>query len=100
MSRYICTYPSDVSVRLVRQDELGVTLSCVAGSCIAAVHPVHEVAITVPNREDEDHAALKCVTHDWQTSQSLGLTSSGVAVVLQSVSHDKSTITLSICVPW
>jgi hypothetical protein len=71
-----------VSVRLVRQDELGVTLSCVARTCAATVHPVHEVASTVPDREDEDHATLKRLAHDGQTSQSLSSSGCGVAVIL------------------
>ena len=81
-----------MSVRLVGQDELRVALSCVAWTCAAAVHPVHEVAITVPDREDKDHASLKCLAHDWQTTESLGFSRSGVTVVLQSISQSDSII--------
>jgi hypothetical protein len=78
-----------VSVGLVRQNKLGVALSCVARTCVATVHPVHEVTSTVPDGEDEHHAALKSFTHDFQTAKSLGLTRSGVAVILQNVKrHD------------
>jgi hypothetical protein len=75
-----------VSVRLVRQDELGVALSRVARTCTTAVHPVHEVASTVPDREDEDHATLQRLAHDGQTAKSLGRSCCGVAVILGSVS--------------
>lgn len=89
----IRTYPCDVSVGLVRQDKLRVTLSCVARTCIATVHPVHEVASTVPDGEDEDHATLKGITHDWQTAKTLGLSCCGVAVILQCVSRFQHTVT-------
>jgi hypothetical protein len=79
-----------VSVRLVRQDELGVTLSCVARTSATAVHPVHEIASTVPDREDEDHATLERLTHDGQTAKSLGRSRCGVAVILGFVSPNKS----------
>lgn len=75
-----------MSVGLVRQNKLRVTLSCVARACITAVHPVHEVAGTVPDGENEDHATLKGIAHDWQTAKTLGFSCSGVAVILQSVS--------------
>jgi hypothetical protein len=76
-----CTYPCDVSVGLVRQYKLRVALSCVARAGITTVHPVHEVAGAVPDGEDEDHATLKGVTHDWQTAKTLGFSCCGVAVV-------------------
>ena len=41
-------------VRLVGKDELRVALGGVARTCVPAVHPVHEVAVAVPDREDED----------------------------------------------
>ena len=78
----ICTYPGDVGVGLVRQDELGVTLSGVARTCVATVHPVHEVASAVPDGENENHATLKGFTHDWKTAETLGFSCCGVAVIL------------------
>ena len=82
----IRTYPCDVSVGLVRQDKLRVTLSCVARTCIATVHPVHEVASAVPDGENENHATLKGFTHDWEAAKTLGFSCCGVAVILKSVS--------------
>lgn len=41
-------------VRLVGKDELRVAFGGVARTCVPAVHPVHEVAVAVPDREDED----------------------------------------------
>jgi len=54
-----------VSVGLIGEDKFGVALSRIARTCVTAVHPVHEVASTVPDREYEDHAALKGFAHDW-----------------------------------
>ena len=82
----ISTYPCDVSVGLVCQDELRVTLSCVARASVTTVHPVHEVASAVPDGENEDHATLKGIAHDRQTAKTLGLSCCSITVILQSVS--------------
>jgi hypothetical protein len=76
-----------VSVGLIGQDKLGVTLSCVARTCVTTVHPVHEVAGTVPDGENEDHATLKGFAHDWKAAETLGLSCCGVAVILQRISR-------------
>jgi hypothetical protein len=44
----------DVGVRLIREDELRVALGGVARTCVSAIHPVHEIAVAVPDGEDED----------------------------------------------
>ena len=82
----VCTYPCNVSVGLIGQDKLGVTLSCVARASVTTVHPVHEVAGTVPDGENEDHATLKGIAHDRQTAKTLGLSCCSITVILQSVS--------------
>ena len=89
-----------MSVRLVRQNKLRVALSCVARTCVATIHPVHEVTSTVPDREDEDHAALKSFAHDLQAAKSLGLTRSGVTVVLQNVNQRDHTIGEAMDLLW
>lgn len=75
-----------MGVRLVRQDKLGIALSRVARTCVATVHPVHEVASTVPDGENEDHATLKGIAHDRQTAKTLGLSCCSITVILQSIS--------------
>lgn len=87
----ICTYPCDVSVGLVRQDKLGVTLCQAARASVASVQPVHEVAIAVPDRENENHAALKGFTQDCEAAKTLGFSWCGVAVFLQRVKQHKNT---------
>jgi hypothetical protein len=89
-----------VSVGLVRQNKLGVTLSCIARTCVTAIHPVHEVAITVPDGENEDHATLKSFAHDFQSAKSLGLSRSGVAVILQTVSRYRMMTGEEEHIPW
>jgi hypothetical protein len=74
-----------MSVRLVRQDEFRVTLSGVARAGTARIHPIHKIAVTVPDREDEDHAALKCLAHNCQTAECLGSPGCGVTVILLGV---------------
>jgi hypothetical protein len=44
----------DMRVGLVGKDELRVAFGGVARTRVSAVHPVHEVAVAVPDRENED----------------------------------------------
>lgn len=68
--------------RLVGKNELGITLSGVARACISTVHPVHEVTVGVPDREDQDHAAFKSVAHSLEASEAFAFCALGVAVFL------------------
>lgn len=74
--------PGDVGVGLVREDKLGVALSGIARPGVAAVHPVHEIAVAVPDREDEDHAALESAAHGGEAAEALAFGACGVAVFL------------------
>ena len=51
--------PHNLRARLIREDELRVALGGIARTCVSAVHPVHEVAIAVPDGEDEDRTPLE-----------------------------------------
>lgn len=44
----------DIGIGLVCKDERRVALGGIARTCVSAVHPVHKVAVGVPDREDED----------------------------------------------
>jgi hypothetical protein len=76
----------DVGVRLVGKDELRVAFGSVARTRVSAVHPVHEVAVAVPDGEDEDRPALESAALGVQTSEAKALGALGVAVFLGIVS--------------
>lgn len=73
--------------RLVCKNEFGVTLGGVARACISAVHPVHEVTVRVPDREDQDHSALKGVAHGLEAPKAVAFCALGVAVFLEKSVH-------------
>lgn len=53
----------DVRVGVVGQDVGWVALGAAAGAGVAAVEPVHVLAVVVPNAEHEHHAAAQGLAH-------------------------------------
>ena len=76
----------DIGIGLVCKDERRVALGGIAGTCVSAVHPVHKVAVGVPDGEDEDRTTLESATLGVQTSETQAFEALGVAVFLGAVS--------------
>lgn len=72
-----------MSIRLVGENELWIPLCGVARASVSAVHPVHEVAVAVPDGEDEDHSTLESATHHWEATKAFALSTLGVTVLIR-----------------
>ena len=80
--------PTDVPkdhlcIWLIGENELGVAFGGIARPGVSTVHPVHEVAIAVPDGKDEDRTALKGAALGIQTAEAQAFGALGVAVFLE-----------------